>query len=151
MANNALQWETPVEEGAILSTELNSLANGSRSNAGSVFNNTVSSGNNAKKARFRATVDFVSAPSAGAYLAIYKVEALVGSTYADGSSTVDPGAHTWLCNIPLRADTAAQIVDSPEVEIWPLNQKFICGNFSGQAFPASGSTIELVTAREEME
>lgn len=151
MANNAIQWEASVSEGNVLSTELNSLAAAARTNAGTEFDNTPGSGNNASRGRLRLAVDFASAPAAGGYVAVYRVDALDGTNYPDGSSSVDPGAHAWVCNIPVRADTAAQVLDSPEIPLGPWKQKFILENKTSQPFPASGSTLALWTYREEVE
>lgn len=149
MANNRIQFETQTDRGTVLGTELNALSNGSRTNAGTEFDNAT-----AKDTRgfFRLSVDFVSAPSAGGYVAVYAVHCKPGgSTYADGSSSVDPGPGAFVCAIPLRADTAAQVIDSQTFPLRGVKTKYILYNGSGQAFPASGSTLELITGCQEVE
>lgn len=150
MANNREQWEPWTDRGTVLGTELNALSSGGRSNAGTEFDNEAARD---MWGRFRLSVDFVSAPGAGAYVAVYAVHCLPGgSTYADGSSSVAPGDHALVCTIPLRADTAAQVIDSKPVRLLPFKTKFLLANMSnGQAFPASGSTLNLITGCRELE
>lgn len=151
MANNAFQHEAMVSEGTVLTTELNSLAAGSRTGVGTEFDNTPGTGNNATFGIFELLVDFASAPAANGYFAIYKVEALDGTTYPDGSSSVDPGPQSWVVNIPVRPDAAAQRVNSLPFELLGVKQKYQAVNRTNQACPASGTVVELFTWRDEVE
>jgi hypothetical protein len=145
----AILWQTvPNSRGNVLSTELNALASGSRTNAGTAIDNST---NLDKYGYLELNVDFVSAPSAGAYCAIYMVMSLDGTNYADGSSTVDPGADAWVINIPILASTAAQNKQVGPIALPPSKFKLILLNVTGQAFPASGSTLELFTANDEVQ
>ena len=132
----------------MLSTELNALANGSRTAGGTVVDNSV---NLDKYGFLELSVDFVSAPSAGAYCNIYMVMALGGTTYADGSASVDPGVDTWIIGIPILASTAAQNKQVGPILLPPAKVKFILENATGQAFPASGSTLKLYTSNDEVQ
>lgn len=146
---NAIKWEALLSDrSTVLTTELNALANDARTNAGSAIDNGA---NLDRFGWLELNVDFVSAPSAGGYCAIYMVTALDGTNYDDGSSSVDPGAHTWILSIPVRADTAAQRLHGQRFELPPCPVKFILENKTGQAFPASGSTLELFTGNEEVQ
>ena len=146
---NLIQWDAaPNTEGNVLSTELNSLADGSRTNAGTEVDNSA---NLDTYALLELTVTFGTAPSAGGYLALFMVTAPDGTQYSDGSSSVDPGADTWVLNIPVRAVTTIQ---HKITKIFPLPNakfKFILENQSGQAFPASGSTVELFSMNYELQ
>lgn len=146
---NAIKWEALLSDrSTVLTTELNSLGNTSRTNAGSAIDN----GTNLDRYGFlELNVTFGSAPSAGGYVALYMVTALDGTNYDDGSSSVDPGTHTLVTTIPLRATTNAQKLHSVRFELPPCPIKFILENRSGQAFPASGSTVKLFTVNEEVQ
>lgn len=146
---NAIKWETtPTSRSNVLSTELNSLANGSRTNVGTEIDNST---NLDKYGWLELSVTFGSAPSAGAYLNIYMVMAPGGTNYADGSSSVDPGADAWVASIPILASTSAQRKTVGPILLPPSKIKFICENQTGQAFPASGSTIVLYTDNDEIQ
>lgn len=148
MANNRIQWEGWTDRGTVLGTELNSLSNGNRSNAGTEVDNST---NKDELAKAELSVTFGSNPSAGGYVGIFLVEAPDGTNYADGSSSVDPGAHTLVAAIPVRATTNAQRLVSRAFRIPPFKFKLIVLNASGQAFPASGSTLDLYTGCREIE
>ena len=91
-------------------------------------------------------VTFGTAPVAGGYVEIYVVTAPDGTNYEDGSNTVDPGAHKLVDRIPVRAVTTAQRLTGRMIQLEPAKTKFMLLNGSGQAFPASGSTLTLYTA-----
>ncbi len=149
MANNAILWQSAwVDRGDVLDDELDALANGSRTNAGLEIANQT---NLDQFGKLELTVDFVSAPSATATVSIYMVTAPDGTNYEDGSSTVDPGAHTLVCTIPVRADTAAQRLCSKVFALEPAKTKFILLNNTGQAFPATGSILTLYTSNDEVQ
>jgi hypothetical protein len=150
VANNAHQWEAVVAEGTVLTTELNSLANGSRTAKGTEFDNTPS-GNNATHCQVELAWTPGSAPSAGGYVALYAIPALDGTNYADGDASNAPSATTWRCNIDVRAEAEAQVLASPVFPLGPHKYKFILENKTGVSFPASGSTLELFTMRQETE
>jgi hypothetical protein len=146
---NAVLWQAaPTSRSTVLTTELNSLANGSRTNAGTAIDNST---NLDMFGWLELAVTFGSAPSADAYIAVYMVTSLDGTNYADGSSTVAPGADTWVINIPLNATTSAQNKQVGPIALPPTKIKFIVENKSGQAFPASGSTLKLYTDNPEVQ
>ena len=146
---NVILWEgAPSALGNVLSTELNALANGSRTNAGTEINNSV---NLDKYGWLELDVTFGSAPSADGYVAIYMVTALDGTNYATGSSTAPPGPDTWVLNIPVNAVNTAQIKQVGPIALPPAKLKFLLENKSGRAFPASGSVLKLFTANDEIQ
>jgi hypothetical protein len=146
---NAVKWEAAfLSRGDVLTTELNALANAARTAAGAVIDNAT---NLDQYGKLELTVDFVSAPSAGAVVNVYMVTAPNGTNYEDGSGTVDPGAHTLVAVIPIRVDTAAQRLTSRLFTMQPALSKFILENLTGQAFPASGSILKLYVTNEEIQ
>jgi hypothetical protein len=143
----AIKWEAGyVDRSDVLTTELNSLANDARTNAGTELANQT---NLDQYGILKVSVTFGSNPSSGAYVNIYAVRSPDGDGYEDGSSTVDPGSHTLVATIPVRATTSAQVLISRPFTLEPAPTKFILENKTGQAFPASGSTVKLYTTNDE--
>lgn len=136
------KWAAYTSRGTVLGTELNSLANAGRSAAGTEIDNGT---NLDMYGVLELRVTFGTAPSAGGYVEIYMVTAPDGTNYEDGSNTVDPGTHKFLDRIPVRAVTTAQRLSGRIFPMLPEKTKFLLYNGSGQAFPASGSTITLYT------
>ena len=136
------KWDGFTSRGAVLTTELNALANAGRSAAGTEINNAT---NKDMYGQLELQVTFGTAPTAGGYVEIYMVNALDGTNYEDGSNTVDPGTHKLVDRIPVRAVTTAQRLNGRMLTLEPAKTKFLLLNGSGQAFPASGSTLTLYT------
>lgn len=142
-----IQWNGITSRGSVLSTELNSLASAARTAAGTALDNAT---NLDKYAYLEVAVTFAVAPSATAYLNIYMVMAPDGTNYADGSGSVAPGADTLIVTIPILASTSAQRKTVGPIWLPPTKVKFLLENQSGQAFPASGSTLGLFSANEKV-
>ena len=140
-----IKWVGYTDRSTVLTTELNSLANAGRSAAGTEINNAT---NLDRWGKFELAVTFGTAPSAGGYIEIYAVTAPDGTNYEDGSNTVDPGTHKLIDRIPVRAVTTAQRLTGRQFPLEPAKTKFLLLNGSGQAFPASGSTLKLYTTNE---
>ena len=149
MANNAIKWETaPNSRGNVLTTELNALGDGNRSNAGSEIDNSV---NLDKYGMFEINVTFATAPDTNGPLHLYLITAPDGTNYGDGSSSVDPGPDAYLLTINVRAVTSAQRKMTRMFEIPNTKFKLILENQAGFAFPATGSTVELFTSNDEIQ
>ena len=137
----------PTSRGSVLSTELNSLSNGSYTAAGSAIDNSA---NLDVYGWVELAVTFGSAPSAGGYVNVYAVQALDGTNYEDGGGSVAPGKHLLVATIPVRAVTTAQRVRSRRFTLDPAKTKYVLEDQTGQAFPASGSTLTLYTANDSI-
>lgn len=131
----------------VLSTELNSLANGSAAALSSAIDNAS---NLDRYAWFELNVTFGSNPTADSVCEIYVVYLNTdASNYGDYSTTgpvVDPSTMAAVC--VLRAATAAQRRVSGVVLLRARSFKVGLVNRSGQSFPASGSTLKLFTERD---
>ena len=136
------KWAAYTSRGNVLSTELNSLASAGRTAAGTEVDNGT---NLDMFGVLELQVTFGTAPSAGGYVEIYMVTAPDGTNYEDGSNSVDPGTHKLIDRIPVRAVTTAQRLSGRVIPLLPEKTKFLLYNGSGQAFPASGSTLTLYT------
>lgn len=146
---NAIQWETTAtSQGNVLDGELDSLANAGRTSAGTEFDNSSTLDT---YGCLEANLTFGTAPSAAGYVAFYMITAPDGSTYSDGSSSVAPGADTWLLNMPVRAVNTAQVKVTKWFPLPPTKLKFLLENQSGQALVATGVNVELFTNNFELQ
>ena len=136
------KWAAYTSRGNVLSTELNALASAGRSAAGIEVDNGT---NLDMFGVLELQVTFGTAPVAGGFIEIYMVTAPDGTNYEDGSDTVDPGTHKLIDRIPVRAVTTAQRLSGRLIPLLPEKTKFLLYNGSGQAFPATGSTLTLYT------
>lgn len=125
-----------------LSTELNALANSSYSNQGTAVDNSTD------LALFiQARVNlaaFSVAPTAGSTIALYLMPG-DGSHWSEGSSTVVPSPSHRVWSWRPDASTAARWLFTPFLELRATSVKPLMFNGSGQAFGATGSTVELRT------
>jgi hypothetical protein len=122
-----------------LTTELNSLANAAATAAGPAQDNTT---NKDLYADFFLNVTFGSAPTAGATVDLYMLPSIDnGTSYADAVVAATPARGMLVGSFSCRAVTSAQVMTISNV---PIGEKFKMQvvNNSGQAFPASGSTVK---------
>ena len=131
----------------LLSTELNSLAASTGSAVGSAFDNSAA-GNNFFWADFELYVTYGTAPTAGQTVDLYLVEAIDGSNYADGSSTIQVATH-YVGSWPLRNVNTAQRIVVRGVPLPPGPFKAHVLNSATQAMAASGNTVKMLPYREQ--
>jgi hypothetical protein len=146
---NAILWDAPpTSEGTVLTTELNALADGAWSAAGSEYDNSAD-----LRQFFQAVVavDFVAAPTATAFLSLFFIKAVDGTNYDTIDTDNDPRADKLVATINLIDTTAAQIRSSNIFTLSGVKGKFILKNSSGQAFPATGSTVTLYSQADEIQ
>ncbi len=148
MANQILWDAAYTSRSTVLTTELNSLGSGSRTDGGTELSNQT---NLDQYGVLEIQVTFASSPAAGSYLQLHMITAPNGTNYEDGSSSVDPGAHTVVANVPVRATTNAQRLLTDLFVLKPGKTKFILYNGTDKSFPASGSTVTLYTANDEVQ
>jgi len=137
---------------SLMTTELNSLANGSGIDASAGYDN----GSNLYLfGYFELNVTFGSAPTAGQLIDLYLMAAPDGTnydTYVTGASEYAPIA-AYVGSFQLQAITSAQKcplggpAEPRLVPLPPVPFKAFVINNSGQAFPASGSTLKMVPYR----
>ena len=146
---NAILWQAaPTSRGNVLAAEMNALADNGFTAQGTEVNNSV---NLDTYGMFEFNVDASAAFAAGAYVAIYMITAPDGTNYGEGSASVDPGADTWLLNIPLRATADAIIKMTKVFPLPPVKFKFILENQAGLVFPSAGTTLELFSMNYEVQ
>jgi len=149
---NVVQWETPVSETDLLTTELNSLGAGSASTLGGAHDNQT---NKDRWASFVLDVTYGVAPTAGGTIDLYLIPRVDLTNFAD--STVPIQLAMLAATFTVRNVTAQRVVGRGFVDggmiiqLPPLQFKAIVINNSDQAFPASGSTVGMTTFNEEIQ
>ena len=146
---NIINWATtPTSRGNVLAAELNALADAARSDQGTEIDNSI---NLDTYGMLELNVDPTAAFGSDAFVALYLITAPDGTNYGDGSSSIDPGADTWLLNIALRAVATAQRKITKVFPLPPAKLKFILENQAGLVFPSAGTTVELFTMNYEVQ
>lgn len=138
-------WEVGVLT-TMLSTELDSLASLSASGVGTQYDNST---NLFLYADFVLSVDFVSAPTGGLPINLFLIPAVDGTNYATGSSALLP-ANCGKGSFMVFNSASPQKLVISGVQIPPTKFKLILENGTDQAFPASGSTVEMLPYGEQI-
>jgi hypothetical protein len=138
------KWAAWASRSTGLTTELNSLANGAYSAAGSAFDNTTNLDEWAAAEIALASLN----PTAGAYLQLFLVQSLDGTNYEDAASSTNPGYHQSIAVVSLTTGAAAKKIDTAPFRIPPGKFKLVLLNKAGVALAASGNTVTLYTANE---
>ena len=132
------------DRGNVLTTEMNSLADGAWSASGPAYTNTT---NLDQLGKVELNVTFGTAPAATGFVVIYMIEAPDGTNYDTIDTDNDPRADKQITQMNVIDTTNAQRRISPGLFIIPPGAvKFSLQDKAGQAFPASGSTLKLYTA-----
>lgn len=149
MASRRLLVERLSQPIAIMSTALNSLANDAAVLSAAIANGTERD----LYADWLLDVTFGSAPTANGRVELWLVRTLDASTYEDGAAGPILPQNGFIGSFVLRAVTTQQriiVPHPPHILLPPLDFKVLAVNRSGQAFPASGSTITALFYREEI-
>jgi len=136
-----LRWAARAGEENVLTTELNSLANGANKITTSPVANDVSP---YMYGDFELSVAVQgSARSSGAYCSLYLIPTLDDTNYAFGGDSLDPSANHLVGSFQYDAATNAR-VDIIRGVLLP-NSKFhvLVMNDTGQAFASSGNTLTM--------
>lgn len=140
------------EPGAIqtlLSTELNALAN-TNGALGVEYDNSLAA-NLFFWGVMQLDVTFAVAPTADSVVEAYIISAPDGTNYEDGAGGATPVAPviSYIGAWVLRAVTTVQRLAIKGVTLPPTKLKVLVVNKSGQAFPATGSTVKMVPYRTQ--
>lgn len=148
MANVILYQAAWNDRGNVLTTQLDALADDDRSDVGAEIDNGV---NLDTIGKVELNVDPVGAMAADATVEIHMVTAPDNSNFQDGSDSADPGPHTLVAVIKMRAVATPQRVMSPPFPLEPAKTKFLLLQRTGTAWPATDTTLKLYTANEELQ
>ena len=148
----SVKWEAAAIS-SIATTELNSLANNDAA-LGAEYDNAT---NLYEAGLFELNVTFGTNPTAGSPVELYIVPAPDGTNYDDGDGTPLAQVNTFVGAFYVRAVTTAQkmTLGIPGAALGPIllpptKFKALLYNKSGQAFPASGSTLKMVPYRRQV-
>jgi len=124
----------------ILTTELNSLANGGRV-LSAAWNNDIELD---ILADVELVVGFAVAPAVGALIELYLLPSVDDVNYPVGDTSNDPQAVLRVGFFEVRiAQTGVQLLAIPRILLCPRNQKFLVKNVAGQAFAATSNTLKI--------
>ena len=140
------KWAAFASQGPTLTTELNSLGNGSYSAPGMAIDNTTNK-------HTHAFADIVLAslnPTDGgvAYLDFFFLASPDGSTYEDAPASTNPGWHVRVRGVPVDQASSAKRVVTAKFPILPLKYKGVLLNSTGVSLGASGNTVTIYTGYE---
>lgn len=141
------KWSDFSARGAVLTTEMDSLANGSRSVLGTEVDNNA---NNDRFAVLELVTQFGSSPTDYSTIDVYMVPAVDGTNYGDGSDTVRPSQDDFVGAFQLRATTSQQRLFTKPFELLPCKFKFLVYNGSGQSMGGTGNSLNLHTFNREI-
>lgn len=142
------KWQSPASATDILTTQLDSLANNTRTALSSEYDN--STGLNVQMIA-ELLVDFGSAPTVNTTFDLYCVPAFDGTNYADGDASVVPAASLFCCAFQLQNTTNTQRLVSQPFTMPPFKCKFLIhNNGTGQAAQSSGNTLRIRPANREI-
>jgi len=147
---NKVQWDAAATSGTdLLTTELNTLSDNARTAVGTEYDNET---NLNQYGWFVLEVTFGSAPGDDVpHCKLYLVRKFDGTAYEDGSATVVPSPDALVAAFRVQASTAAQNIVVGPVLLPPFDFKLLLENQTGQAFPASGSTVAIHVANDEVQ
>ena len=143
MVSKVLWANAPSVTADIITTQLNSLSNNTISSASSEVDNSV---NLDTFYWLELNVTFGSAPTdANPNVDVYATKALDGTNYETAPVTggTDCG-YQYVGSFPVRKNTSAQNIQIGPFAMPPTKLKFYLDNQTGVAFPASGSTVDIV-------
>lgn len=128
----------------MLTTELNSLSNGSGCSLSSAFDNTPSTGTESGgwfHGDFELVLASMTAATANATTDLFIVPAFDGSNYSQGGTTAQPPNFLKGSWTHLNTTTARLVIMG--VQLPPCPFKIFVVNRSGQAFASSGNTVKM--------
>lgn len=132
---STLKWSAGTIQ-TLLTTELNSLTDGSISSASAAYDNTSGL---YMFADFQVDVTFGSNPTAGSPLTLYLLPSLDGTNY---EKTGVSGA--VVAGWQLEATTSQQLLVARGIVLPPTKFKVQLKNNSGVTTPSSGSTVKML-------
>jgi hypothetical protein len=142
-----VDWESDASAVSLLTTELNSLADGAFCAKGSEVNNT--------DGWTHGVLELVLGSPGGVpadpWVDVYLLKAPDGTNYEDGDGTNDPSPNAKVATIRIREEQEAHRIASEVIELPPCKFKAVIGNEIGQAFAATGNTLKVLKAVREVQ
>ena len=147
---NAVKWDAAATSGTdLLTTELNSLADNVRTAVGTEYANQT---NLNQYGWFVLEATWAISPDDDVpHCKLYLVRKFDGTAYDDGSASVVPSPDALVGAFHVQGATAAQNLVIGPVLLPPFAFKLLLENQTGQALPASGSTVAIHVANDEVQ
>ncbi len=145
-----IKWIVSTRSGnpvTVLDTGLNALASSAAAISSAIDNDADLD----TYADFQLSVTFGSAPTDASICSLYLVRTVDGTNFEDASTTgpvVPRGGFVGAFSV--RAVTSAQVMILKEVLLPPRDFKVMLVNSTNQAFPASGSTVKMLTYKQQV-
>jgi len=127
----------------VLSTELNSLGNGSNKITGTALSNDAATTERDLFAKFSLSVAAQgSARSAGASVALYIIPEVDG-THAYGGDSLDPSGNQYMGSFGFDAATTARVDVITDIRLPNSDFHVLLQNNTGQALAATGTVLKM--------
>lgn len=142
MADAVTRWKPSARASqplTVMSTDLNSLANNGAVLATAISNDAADELD--LYCDFELNVTFGTNPTENSLVELYLVRAIDGTNYETNSSEGRP-KNGYVGGFVVDNVTTAQRLTVPGVLVPPMDFKILVINKTGQAFPASGSTVK---------
>lgn len=133
------RWSAPASIQSALTTELNSLADGSNAITGTQVDNTSNRKTFITLELYLASVDLSAQDNPAVY--VWFLLEVDGTNQEDGGASTDPAKQPDAI-IPLREVSATQRVIIPNIVCSPYEFDILAGNRTGAALAASGNTLK---------
>lgn len=135
-----IKYEAPTSVATLLSTELNSLANGSNKLSAAISNDAA--GELYLYADFEMYVPTSSSRGSNARVDMYILIELDGTNYTTGGDSTDPAEDAWVGSFIFNSGTAAERHHVRNVVLPPTDFKVLLINNLGVALPSSGNLLK---------
>ena len=136
------QWTAPASIASALTTELNSLANGSLSALSSAIDNTS---NRYQYLALELNLASLN-PTGTPFVEVYLFPSIDGTNYADGSASL---SQCLVASIPVTTGSGAKLSTATGILIPPFLFKLAVRNQTNVSLASSGSTLEYRLYGEE--
>lgn len=137
-----INWASPESIQTALTTELNSLGNGSFSSASSAIANSSGLYLYIALELYLNTLT----PTSGGYVAVYLIPSIDGTNYIDTT----PPANTLIATMDLNTANATKRRSALNIPIPPFDFKLMVENKAGVAFNSSSNTLKYRRFSEEI-
>lgn len=135
-----IKYEAPTANATLLSSELNSLANGANKLTAAISNDAA--GELYLYADFELSVPTSSSRGSDARVDMYILIELDGSNYTTGDDSTDPAEDAWVGAFIFNSGTAGERHHVRNVVLPPTDFKVLLINNMGIALPSANNTLK---------